>query len=368
MTNPALYFEEIAARKRDRHATVLAVVAIVSVIVVFVLLGLAQSTGWIAAFGIGGLIVSTGAAAGGLLGFLFSVPRILSQDTGGSATAAPADAKGGASTSSDAAVEKKRARLLASNTNLERISEWLTTMLVGVGLSQINLIGAKFRAFSDFLSVHARVFVAGGLADAGVLPVVGPFVLLFGLVLGFVFLYLYTRIYLSPLFLHAEIELSLAPNGLGSADVGKEQPQFQRAAEELARNTANPSMKFASVTDTLSIDQSLDVIFNLLYEKGGYDKAITLGLALANTPATRLPRYWFLMCAAHGQKHHVLVKQRASVEELKQVRNAVLDAARQAVRLDPKFKARLRILIDPDSDDNDLRDFEKDPDLLRILT
>src|SRR5690606_25575306 len=138
----------------------------------------------------------TAASLGGAVGFLFSVPRILAKDP----VALPQD---NGQVGDEASFKAQRARLLSSNSNLERISEWLTTMLVGVGLTQIGAIGEQLKSFSTFLATRSN-----GLGnEAGALVLIGPFLLMFGLVAGFIFFYLYTRIYLSPLFQHVELIL-----------------------------------------------------------------------------------------------------------------------------------------------------------------
>jgi hypothetical protein len=243
-------------------------------------------------------------------------------------------------------------------------------MLVGVGLSQIGSVGTKMRVFSDFLATNGKVFDKG--TSAGALPVAGPFLLIFGLVGGFVFFYVYTRIYLSPLFQHVEEILNDNPNASEQRVAGQKKlevgtPDFRSAAAELAATSDNPSMALASNSDNLSIDQSLDVIFNLLYVERGYEQVIALGKTLVGTPAVQLPRFWFLMCAAFGQKYHDRRKAAASKDELIQIRSSVLDAARQAVRLDPRYKARLRSLLPAGQTDNDLQDFANDSDFLRIV-
>lgn len=71
-----------------------------------------------------GLLTAAAAfAAGALLGFLFGIPRFLAQQ---GATAVPGATDG---------------PTYAPNTNLEQISDWLTKILVGVGLVQLGQIG-----------------------------------------------------------------------------------------------------------------------------------------------------------------------------------------------------------------------------------
>jgi hypothetical protein len=79
----------------------------------------------------GGLIVATAAlGAGAFLGFLFGLPRIRrpTEDV------------------------RDRGRPVWSNANLEEISDWLTKILVGVGLTQLVRAPAGLDALSDALA------------------------------------------------------------------------------------------------------------------------------------------------------------------------------------------------------------------------
>src|SRR3569623_1309485 len=91
-----------------------------------------QARDRVGAFGVGGLIFLAAATVGALLGFIFAVPRVVARD--------PGQASG---------ADDDKAKVLSTNTNLERISDWLTTMLVGGGLSQLTnlkslLLGLPF--------------------------------------------------------------------------------------------------------------------------------------------------------------------------------------------------------------------------------
>lgn len=73
------------------------------------------------------LMVSAAAlASGGFLGFLFGVPRMLATRN---------DAEPGN--------ERDHRQAYAANTNLEQISDWLTKILVGAGLTQLGSIGRE---------------------------------------------------------------------------------------------------------------------------------------------------------------------------------------------------------------------------------
>lgn len=116
---------------------------------------------------IGFIVTAATMLAGGVIGFVFGVPRMLAADSAGTS---------------------RRQATVVGNTNLEQISDWLTKILVGVGLTQFGsissgagrLIGNIAPAFGD--GADARVFTGG----------LGIFSVAFGFVTG----WLYTRLLL----------------------------------------------------------------------------------------------------------------------------------------------------------------------------
>jgi len=77
-------------------------------------------------------LVAGGAfGVGGLVGFLFGIPRSLA----------------GIKTEDD----KSQSGAYRANTNLEEISDWLTKILVGVGLVQFATFAQHFRELVDFM-------------------------------------------------------------------------------------------------------------------------------------------------------------------------------------------------------------------------
>jgi hypothetical protein len=127
---------------------------------------------------------------GGALGFIFGIPKVLQQ--GGSA-----QPDGGAGPGATASGVNYRQEV---NTNLTEISDWLTKMIVGVSL--VNL-----KEMPPLVLKVARVFAAGmSPSDPGrdFLPYsVG--VIMFFTVLGLLFGYLSTRLYLAPAFARADV-------------------------------------------------------------------------------------------------------------------------------------------------------------------
>ena len=328
------------SRQRDQYAGLLAFVAVIGLVPSLIWLVLTQVGGTLSAIGLGCLIVFGSAATGAALGFLFSIPRVL---TSGSVPAGP----GGEAV----AVEK---RLLGSNTNMERISEWLTTMIVGVGLSQIGNIGGFLSRFSQFVA----------LSNSPTLVIAGPFLLTIGFVGGFIAMYLYTRLYLSPLFLY--VEKMIGERTVGAGAVPVDQEEIRAVAKEMADKSGGSVMRFIAGVDEISLDQTMHVLSGLLYHPDGYQRVLKIGKDLKGTPAEQMGRYWFLMAAASGQKHHALLEQ-GSPAEIADARKAVLEATGRATQLDPVNKRRLLALTDANANDNDLQDFAGDPEFLKLV-
>ncbi|MGA5817334.1 hypothetical protein ACPC54_05675 [Kitasatospora sp. NPDC094028] len=128
-----------------------------------VLFALGRERAWQA---LGGGLVVAGASAvlGGALGFLFGVPRVRGGSGGGG------EPQGS----------------YAPNTNLEQVSDWLTKVLLGVGLTQLGSLGERLHQLGTALAP-----VLGG--DDAAVPF-GAALVLYFLVLGFLAGWLVTRL------------------------------------------------------------------------------------------------------------------------------------------------------------------------------
>jgi hypothetical protein len=96
-------------------------------------------------------------------------------------------------------------RTLKANTNLVEISDWLTKMIVGVGLYQLSTIPGKLRSLAGYF---ANAF--GAPPAPLVMAILGYFGI-FGFLLG----YLWARIYLAEEFARDGSD-DAAPQGAGS--------------------------------------------------------------------------------------------------------------------------------------------------------
>lgn len=127
---------------------------------------------------------------GGLIGFLFGIPRRLQQQE----EAKPARGE-------DANAAATQAAIYGANTNLEQISDWLTKILVGVGL--INIAGLQ-TLLPEISAAVAPGF--GGQVWSGTFGVV---IIVYFFVGGFLIGYLTTRLYLGQALTAAERTFSL---------------------------------------------------------------------------------------------------------------------------------------------------------------
>jgi hypothetical protein len=135
---------------------------------------------WLVIFGMGIMFSGGSFLVGSLIGFLFGIPRALQHSS-------PTTQK--TTTGTDASTGKTE-ESYTTNTNLEQISDWLTKILVGVGLTQLSSISSKI---SELAQAMGKAF--GGANIMGKDQFAGAIFIYFS-ILGFLFCYLWTRLYL----------------------------------------------------------------------------------------------------------------------------------------------------------------------------
>ncbi len=200
--------------------------------------------GFLAMVSVGVLIAGASAFVGGALGFLFGIPRTLQQE--GASPSAEANPAGVEAGSSARRIDYR------VNTNLEQISDWLTKILVGVSLTQIPEI-------RDGL-VSLTAFAAQGLGPEGQGQVFAFALLSYSAVLGFLFGYLWTRLFLAGALrvadqaaigtLVAEVQkvTEKAETTERKLEELKKQSERDAAALNLAYRQLNPSPDLPQVT------------------------------------------------------------------------------------------------------------------------
>lgn len=126
--------------------------------------------------------------AGSLLGFLFGIPKRLQHNS-----VNPSNQQ---SDSADQDISENIS--YQQNTNLEEISDWLTKILVGVGLTELSRL-------PEFLRTYAN-FTATGLGDSPTSRVFAVALLIYFMICGFLLTYLWTRRYLARAFQEGDLD------------------------------------------------------------------------------------------------------------------------------------------------------------------
>jgi hypothetical protein len=127
-------------------------------------------------------------AAGALAGFVFGIPRVQQDE--------PVKRADGDTTQPPTEPVTRRKYKLLANTNLEQISDWLTKIIVGVGL-------VESKQLPGYLVRLAR-YVGAGIRPGPGGDVFALAITLHFSVWGFICAYLMTRVYLTGTFFRAE--------------------------------------------------------------------------------------------------------------------------------------------------------------------
>jgi hypothetical protein len=162
----------MAGDKIQRGVLTVAIVLLVAMIVVAVLLGLFSHQGGAGVTSF--VLFAAAAAAGAGLGFLFGLPRARVSDL---TADGPADVP---------PVPAKASTYYLTNSNLIKVSDWLTTIVIGLGLVNLGKLVPAVRSLS-----HALEAPLGNAPYSGA---IGIAVLIVGLLAGFILDYLWTSI------------------------------------------------------------------------------------------------------------------------------------------------------------------------------
>jgi len=126
-------------------------------------------------------------ASGAAVGFLFGLPRTVQKKRD--------SAKEGA-----AAEDGSPDYAQLVNNNLEELSDWLTKILVGLGLTQLARVPSKLQA--------AAAYIASGLRDPATAAVGASAMIVYFSILGFLSAYLLMRLAAAPALRAADVDLA----------------------------------------------------------------------------------------------------------------------------------------------------------------
>ena len=227
-------------KRKSRSPSVTAILAIAICILigcVTILMYALQTPNFskfVSVFGIGLFIAGASMIIGGLMGFLFGIPKTLQQE------------RPDRSTTDESSKERsadKNSVSYQANTNLEQISDWLTKILVGVGLTQLTSLPGALRRFGEFVSPGM-----GNKPESSILAIV---ILLFFSICGFLLCYLWTRLYFGNELRKADMEMF----GNKIAEVENKVNELEKQAELDAKALGIAQRQLNPGTDSPPITQ-----------------------------------------------------------------------------------------------------------------
>ena len=189
---------------------------------------------FVSVFGIGLFIAGASMITGGLMGFLFGIPKTLQQER---------PEKSASDVSPNERSADKNSVSYQANTNLEQISDWLTKILVGVGLTQLTSLPGALRSFGEFVSP--------GLGNKPESPILAIVILFFFSICGFLLCYLWTRLYFGNELRKADMEMF----GNKIAEVENKVNELERQAEFDAKALSITQRQLNPGSDTPPITQ-----------------------------------------------------------------------------------------------------------------
>jgi hypothetical protein len=129
--------------------------------------------GGLMAFGAAAMVAAACFLSGGLIGFIFGIPRALSSDT--------------------VIRSREQENRLITNTNLEQVSDWLTKIIVGVTLVQLGNVA---RGFGELTKSVSSIFGSSSTQNR----TVAGAIILYSAVFGFFACYIAARSIITLIF------------------------------------------------------------------------------------------------------------------------------------------------------------------------
>lgn len=287
----------------------------------------------------------------------------------------------------------ERAHPVQPNTNLEQISDWLTKILIGVGLTQLTQIPRELQGVAEYLA-HS----IGGEAN-GASGVVAAILVYFSIA-GFLWGFLVTRLILEPELGRHEPDPDAVtrllnakpPNADGqevdehdAAELLRFSPSKLSTPEQLiawgrAKLEQDPAKALPALGKALSTaprDRRAveNLVFASLYAPPpeGFTRAIEvargfLGKA-GHSDAPEDADLYAYLASAYGQHYRWAREHQEAPEQLAEIRTRAIDAIKRALALGPHWRPLLRNLAQPaaGSREDDLAALAQDPELRSLL-
>lgn len=257
-------------------------------------------------------------AVGGIAGFIFGVPRSIQE--------LPANQPAEGELAAGAPAQTYSLGFVG-NTSLEQISDWLTKIIVGVGLTQLANIPSGLSAIGQFLAPSL-----GGLESS---VAFGAILVVFYGIGGFFVSYLWTRLYFRTLLEEEEGQATKARKW----EIRRKETEEQRETETVGAKRPNPQVlwvddqpwnnrqeiellerKGIEVTTRTSTESALELLdadpnrFGLVISDMGRGFDRTAGYTLLEAMRERKLDTPFVIYAGSGDpKHDAEAKRRGAL-------------------------------------------------------
>lgn len=260
-------------------------------------------------------------------------------------------------------------RFVENNKSYEKITDALVIFIAGIATTQVAKAREYIIDFQNFLIAHPiKCYQCSSIKQFNnfsvELVLVGPFLLILGLTFGFICGFLFTQIRLVKYINDREKQIETGKENLDTFSADKIDKTLNEIDEKQIKNI---NVKNNWKVDK-SINSSLDVMEELLYQPNAVDKVLEISGQLSITSAVNLPRYWVLTACAYGQKLNKYSKTDKSSNDYQSARDNALDCIKRAVRIEPKTASWILSLSNPSNVDNDLKALYDDPDFHRIVS
>ena len=307
--------EESALAQRDLATTALLLTALLAIGFGILAVSGPQNTGIAVLWALGCL------TSGFIVGFLFGFPRVVTDSDARAAV-------GGPSTGTEKAAEEQPviaaatafAHRLAVNTNLEQISDWLTKIIVGVGLVELK----KLPSYIARAGRYVGTAFGGTATDSFNDRLAAVILILFG-GLGMLAGYLLTRMFFSAAFRRAD------ENAFGISNEQKRVLTEMPLEQEGEKVSLPPSTKAASATLALAPQEAVATSANSLgtwarvqFDNGQYENAISgYSEAVRLSPANARLRYGYAVALKYGG--HPMPEYMRELDEARRLASASSD-------------------------------------------
>ena len=146
-------------------------------------------------------VMAASTLVGALLGFLFGLPRLsyAAADVQNGTPDGATDANGPIAALGGSASTTRKSQYSPS-TNLDDIANWLTKIIVGVGLVEMKSIGGGVVAFAHYIVAPGGTAT---IAEEGFVAVL----VVFSTIGGFLFAYIWTRLNYGAMAAHADVNV-----------------------------------------------------------------------------------------------------------------------------------------------------------------